>query len=91
MELNASHRSYWRKNRLVIAVLLVIWFIVTFVVSYFARALSFNFFGWPFSFWMGAQGSVLVYLAIIGFYAWYMNRLDIEHDVEDEPADSEGP
>ncbi|MFZ2295474.1 MAG: DUF4212 domain-containing protein [Polaromonas sp.] len=77
------HRRYWRKNLLVTAVLLSIWFFVTFGVGYFARALSFRFFGWPFSFWMGAQGALLVYGLIIGFYAWYMNRLDIEYDVAD--------
>ena len=79
-----NHRSYWRKNRVVIALLLLVWFGVTFGVSYFARYLSFNFFGWPFSFWMGAQGALLVYCLIIGFYAWYMNRLDIAHGVEEE-------
>ncbi|MES2912125.1 MAG: DUF4212 domain-containing protein [Pseudomonadota bacterium] len=83
-ETTASHRSYWRKNRIVIAVLLLIWFVVTFGVSYFARALNFRFFGWPFSFWMGAQGALLVYCLLIAFYAWYMNRLDIEHGVEEE-------
>ncbi|RYX91096.1 MAG: DUF4212 domain-containing protein [Comamonadaceae bacterium] len=90
MELTDSHRRYWRKNRIVIAALLAIWFAVTFVVPFFARELSFNFFGWPFSFWMGAQGSVLVYVLIIGFYAWYMNRLDVEHGVEDETDDPDG-
>ncbi len=79
-----NHRLYWRKNRIAIAVLLLIWFVVTFGVSYFARDLSFSFFGWPFSFWMGAQGSLLVYCLIIGFYAWYMNRLDTAHGVEEE-------
>ena len=49
-----------------------------------SRSLSFNFFGWPFSFWMGAQGALLVYGLIIGFYAWYMNRLDIEYGVAEE-------
>ncbi|OGB05645.1 MAG: hypothetical protein A3E79_07560 [Burkholderiales bacterium RIFCSPHIGHO2_12_FULL_61_11] len=83
MQLTENHRRYWRKNLVVTAILLLIWFIVTFGVSYFARALSFTFFGWPFSFWMGAQGALLVYGLIIGFYAWYMNRLDIEHGVAD--------
>lgn len=78
-----SHRLYWRQNRIVIAVLLTIWFAVTFGVGYFARYLSFTFFGWPFSFWMGAQGAPLVYCLIIGFYAWYMNRLDIAHGVDE--------
>ena len=84
MQRTDNHRSYWRKNRAVIAVLLLIWFAVTFGVSYFARALQFSFFGWPFSFWMAAQGALLVYCLIIGFYAWYMNRLDVLHGVEAE-------
>lgn len=83
VELTDNHRRYWRKNLRITGVLLAIWFVVTFVVSYFARELSFSFFGWPFSFWMGAQGALVVYCLIIGFYAWYMNRLDIEHGVDE--------
>jgi putative solute:sodium symporter small subunit len=78
-----SHRQYWRKNLRITAILLVIWFVLTFVVGYFARDLSFSFFGWPFSFWVGAQGALVGYVAIIGYYAWYMNKLDIEHGVEE--------
>jgi putative solute:sodium symporter small subunit len=63
---------------------LLIWFVVTFVVSYFARELNFSFFGWPFSFWMGAQGSLVVYCLIIGFYARYMNKLDEEAGVSED-------
>ena len=66
MELTENHRRYWRKNLNITAILLAIWFVVTFVVSYFARDLNFNFFGWPFSFWMGAQGALVVYCLIIG-------------------------
>lgn len=85
MQLTDRHRRYWRKNLNVTGILLAIWFVVTFVVSYFARDLSFNFFGWPFSFWVASQGALIAYLAIIGFYAFYMNRLDREFDVaEDE-------
>lgn len=83
MQLTESHRQYWRKNLNITAVLLAIWFVVTFVVSYFARDLNFSFFGWPFSFWMGAQGSLIIYVLIIGYYARYMNKLDIEHGVQE--------
>ena len=69
-------RLHWIRNRRVTAVLLFIWFGVTFVVSFYARELNFRFFGWPFSFWVAAQGALLVYGLIIAFYAWYMNRLD---------------
>ena len=66
------------------AILLAIWFFVTFVVGYFARDLNFNFFGWPFSFWMGAQGALIVYVLIIWYYARYMNKLDQEYGVAEE-------
>lgn len=84
MPLTDQHRRYWRKTLRVTTVLLLVWFGVTFGVSYFARALRFPFFGWPFSFWMGAQGAPVIYGLIIGFYAWYMNRLDVAHDVADD-------
>ena len=66
------------------AVLMVIWFVATFVVAYFARELNFIFFGWPFSFYMVAQGSLIVYCLIIWFYAYYMNRLDKAYDVDEQ-------
>ena len=87
MQLTDSHKQYWQKNIRVTGLLLVIWFVVTYVVSYMARDLSFTFFGWPFSFWMGAQGSLVIYVLLIAYYAHYMNNLDKEFDcaeVEEE-------
>lgn len=84
MQLTETHRDYWRKNLRITGVLLAIWFFVTFVIGFYARELSFNFFGWPFSFWVAAQGALIVYVVIIWFYARYMNRLDQEHGVAEE-------
>lgn len=84
MQLTEKHRTYWQANLKISAILLLIWFVVTFVVSYFARDLNFTFFGWPFSFWMGAQGSLVVYCLIIWFYANYMNKLDVLHGVSED-------
>lgn len=84
MELSEGHRHYWRKNLRITSVLLAIWFVVTYVVSFFARELDFNFFGWPFSFWVAAQGALIVYVLIIAYYARTMNRLDNEHGVAEE-------
>jgi putative solute:sodium symporter small subunit len=83
MASTAKLDQYWRRNLNITAILLAIWFVVTFVVGWFARDLSFNFFGWPFSFYMGAQGSLIIYCVIIWFYARYMNNLDIEYGVEE--------
>jgi len=83
MQLSAKHHEYWRKNLRITALLMVVWFVVTFVIGYYARELNFNFFGWPFSFYMGAQGSLIIYVVIIWFYARYMNNLDLEYGVHE--------
>jgi len=83
MQLTAKHLEYWRKNLFITGVLLFIWFIATFVLGFYARDLSFNFFGWPFAFYMAAQGSLIIYVVIIWYYARYMNNLDLEYDVHE--------
>ena len=72
-------KRYWLLFSQWVTVLLAIWFVVTYVVGYEARELNFNFFGWPFSFWVGAQGALVVYVLIIAYYAHYMNNLDKEY------------
>jgi putative solute:sodium symporter small subunit len=85
MQLTEKHISYWNKNLTLTAILLSIWFIATFVMAFFARELAaINFFGWPFSFYMAAQGSLIIYVVIIGVYAMKMRKLDVEHGVHEE-------
>jgi putative solute:sodium symporter small subunit len=87
MQLTERHRHYWQRNLRITGILLGIWFVVTFVVAYFARDLSFSFFGWPFSFWVASQGALVIYVVIIGYYAYYMNKLDIECGVAEIEED----
>ena len=83
MHLTEKQQEYWRKNLRITGILLFIWFVATFVLGYFARDLSFNFFGWPFAFYMAAQGSLIIYVIIIWIYARYMNNLDRVYDVHE--------
>ena len=78
-------KEYWRRTLRITAILLSIWFVVTYVVIFFAVPLNqFTFLGFPLAFYMGAQGSLIVYVVLIVFYAWYMNRLDSEFGVSEE-------
>ena len=84
MELTEKHHEYWRKNLVITAILLFVWFIVTFVEAWYARELNqYSFLGFPLGFYMSAQGSLAIYVVLIGIYAWYMNRLDIEYGVDE--------
>ena len=84
MQLTEKHRQYWNRNLKITAVLLAIWFLVTFVMGYFAIPLAeINFFGWPLSFYMAAQGSLIIYVLILYYYAKKMRRLDVEYGVDE--------
>lgn len=63
--------------------LLVLWFAFSFGVMYFARDLHQVVAGWPLSFWLNAQGTLLVFLAIVALFAWVGNR----HDTDAESVD----
>ncbi|WP_420197232.1 sodium/substrate symporter small subunit, partial [Escherichia coli] len=43
-------RRRWIANMRWITALLGVWFVVTYVVAFFARDLSMRFFGWPFAY-----------------------------------------
>jgi putative solute:sodium symporter small subunit len=84
MQLTDKHREYWRKNLVITAILLAVWFVVTFVEGWYARDLNnVTFLGFPLGFYMSAQGSLIVYVVIIGIYARYMNKLDVQYDVHE--------
>lgn len=84
MQLTDKHVEYWHRNLKVTAVLLAIWFVVTFVASFFARELNaITVLGFPLGFYMGAQGSLIIYVLIIWYYARFMNRLDQEYGVHE--------
>lgn len=84
MQLTERHREYWSKNLVITTVLLLVWFVVTFVEAWYARPLNdIVFFGFPLAFYMSAQGSLIVYVVIIGIYAKYMQKLDKEYDVDE--------
>lgn len=68
---------YWQRVKRLTLLLLSAWFLLTFGILFFARELArFTLFGWPFSFYMAAQGMVLMYLLIVACHAWCMRRLD---------------
>lgn len=84
MQLTEKHNEYWRRNLVYTGVLLLVWFIVTFVEAWFARELNgITFFGFPLGFYMSAQGSLAIYVAIIGIYALLMRKLDLEYNVDE--------
>lgn len=75
--IDMSSRLRFRK-RVLTTVLLGIWGCMNFVLPFFAHDLSFTLWGWPLHFWLSAQGSLLVFLAIVTLYAWLVNRWEAD-------------
>jgi putative solute:sodium symporter small subunit len=72
----AARARHWRRTLGLTATLLLAWFLVGFVVTWFARDLDFPFLGWPFSFWVAAQGGIVVFVVLLVVYARRMARND---------------
>lgn len=78
-EASARHRRrHWLGNLRVTALLACLWFGISFGVVFFARDLNFQFLGWPFDFWVAAQGGPIAYVFLVWCYERRMDRLDRE-------------
>lgn len=76
-EMARAHRVYWRTNLALITVLMSIGVAVSFGVPLMAARLgSVRFAGFPLPFYIGAQGAILVYIALIVVYIVLMQIAD---------------
>lgn len=78
--------EYWRRNLKIIGGCLAVWAIVSYGLGILlAPALNaIQIGGYPLGFWFAQQGSIITFLVIIFFYAWRMNKLDREFEVDEQ-------
>ena len=78
--------GYWAANVRLITILLLIWFAVTFLPILFVNQLNQIEIstGFPLGYYMGAQGSLIVFVILIFYYAWHMERLDQAYGIGQE-------
>lgn len=79
-------KEYWKKNLRYLAILLTIWFVVSFGFGIlFVDALNtIRIGGFKLGFWFAQQGSIYVFVALIFVYVKWMNDLDKEYDVHED-------
>jgi len=77
----SAAKRHWRRTLILTWCLLGLWFGITLLTSFMPEALNqWRFLGFPLGYYMAAQGTLLVYLAIIAIHAFIMNRLDRDYD-----------
>ena len=76
-------RRYWRRNVRLMAVLLTIWAVVSFgfgiILAEPLNRIVIG--GYPMGFWWAQQGSIIVFVLLIAFYVWRMDKLDAEYGI----------
>jgi putative solute:sodium symporter small subunit len=82
----AQKQAYWRYNVRLTTILLVIWFVVTYVISGVMAGWlnTYTFLGFPLGYYMAAQGSLAIFVIEIAVYAYLMNRMDVEYGIREE-------
>ena len=85
-EQSASRQAYWKRNLRLMAWCLAVWFIVSYLFGIILvdqlNAIKIG--GYDLGFWFAQQGSIYVFVILIFFYAWRMNKLDREFDVHED-------
>ncbi len=79
--------EYWRKNITFILSLLVVWALVSYVFGILLVQPMNNILipgsGLPLGFWFAQQGSIYVFVVLIFVYAFTMDKIDKEYDVQE--------
>lgn len=80
-----ARQAYWRANLRLMGWLLCIWFAVSYGcgILFVEQLDQFRVGGFRLGFWFGQQGSIYVFVILIFFYVWRMNRLDREYNVDE--------
>lgn len=81
-----SHQAYWKRNLQYLAILLLIWFAVSYGAGIlFAEQLNqFSIGGFPLGFWFAQQGAIYIFVILIFVYVRLMNKLDVEFGVDEK-------
>lgn len=81
-----NRSAYWRANLRLVAGCLAVWFICSYgfgilLVDTFNQI---QIGGFKLGFWFAQQGSIYIFVALIFFYAWRMNKIDQQYDVHED-------
>ena len=81
-----KRKEYWRANLKYVAILLGIWFLVSYVFGILLvdQLNEIKMGGFGLGFWFAQQGSIYVFVVLIFVYVWLMNRLDKRFGVHED-------
>ena len=77
--------QHWAETRSLTTWILILWFIFSMGIFFFANSLnSITFFGWPFGFYMAAQGSLVIFVVLIVVLNIKQEKIDDKYGLAEE-------
>ena len=77
--------NHWRRTKRLMIITLTLWFIFSFVVHWFASALNaVSFLNFPLGYYMSVQGSEIIFVVILFWFAWAQHKIDRETGFDEE-------
>jgi putative solute:sodium symporter small subunit len=82
----ANRTAYWRANLRLVAACMAVWFVCSYVfgILLVEEMNRITVAGFKLGFWFAQQGSIYIFVLLIFFYAWRMNKIDARHDVHED-------
>ncbi len=86
MQKDSSGERHWARTRNLMWIMLALWIFFSFVIHFFVGSLNqIRFLGFPLGFYMAAQGSLIVFVAMLFWFAKAQDKIDREEGfAEDE-------
>ena len=81
-----NNQAYWKANLKLLALCLSIWFVVSYLfgIILVEQLNTISIGGYGLGFWFAQQGSIYVFVILIFFYAYRVNKLDRQFGVHEE-------
>lgn len=79
------YAGHFRENARLVVLLLIIWALVSYGAALIVKQLNEIqiLSGFPLGYYMGSQGSLVVFVILIFVYAWRMDKIDKKYNVEE--------
>lgn len=81
-----NRSAYWRANLRLVASCMIVWFVCSygFGILLVEQLNRIHIGGLKLGFWFAQQGSIYIFVCLIFFYSWRMNKLDRKYDVHED-------
>ena len=74
---SGQRTRHWERTRTLTIIVLVIWFIFSLLVHWFAKGLNgVSFIGFPLGYYLAVQGSLIIFVLLIFYQNWQQDKID---------------